>query len=259
MPTARQTALILLFGFASLPDSAAQAGMVLLSGSHWAVVRDTDGTESDGFNDITPGVPFARTASANHRMLSADGSFRTLFDTNLLTSNFESALSVLQTTQESPDELFSATGTTFWFTTDMDVEVSVRGSMTFDLSVADSETAMVLDIFDGNQDRIYQNILGSSIGMDDGMFLFGDSIVLDGGGTYFVEVYSNLSAFAHRNPATLSTASGEIAVVIATVPEPTSLALLCCGVLLARIRRRGMPLSARRTPACMGPVRNDPQ
>ena len=250
MPTTRPEALILVFAFASLPDSAAQAGMVLLSGSHRTVVRDADGTESDGFNDITPGVPFEGTASSSHWMLSADGSFRTLFDTNLLTSSFESALSVLQTTQESRTELFAGSGSTFWFTTDLDVEVTVHGSMSFDLGVADSESAMVLEILDGNQDRVYRSVLGSSIGTDDGMFLINDSILLDGGGAYFVQMHSNLSAFAHRSPGPLSTASGDIAVRIATVPEPTSLALLCCGVLLVRVRRRGMPLSARRKPAC---------
>ncbi len=54
MPTALQTALILLFAFASLPDSAAFAGMVLLSASHWAVVRDVDGADSEGLDHTTP-------------------------------------------------------------------------------------------------------------------------------------------------------------------------------------------------------------
>ncbi|MCH8052624.1 MAG: hypothetical protein IH895_01055 [Planctomycetes bacterium] len=41
-------------------------------------------------------------------------------------SNRRSRLhSVLQTKQKPLDELFSATGNTFWFTTDTDVEVSV--------------------------------------------------------------------------------------------------------------------------------------
>lgn len=238
MATARQASLILLFALAFVPDRAALAGMVLLSGSHWAVVRDTDGMESDGFNDITPGVPFEGTASADYRMLGAYAVFNTFFDTNLLTSRFESIHSLQQTTQESPDELFSESGTTFWLSTDMDIEVSVQGSMTFDLGVADSETAVVLEILDGNQDTVYRSVLGSFIGTGAGMFLVDDSIVLDGGGMYFVHVHSDLLAFAHRNPGPLSTASSEIAVVIATVPEPTSLALLCCGALLARKRSR---------------------
>ena len=241
MPTARHTALILLFAFASLPDSTAFAGMVLMSGAHRAVVWDPDEGESDRHSDITQGVPFEGTASANHRMLTADIVFSTFFDANLLSSSFESIHSVLQTTQKPPDELFSATGSTFWFTTDMDVEVSVHGSMSFNLGVVDSSTAIVLDIFDGNQDRIYRSVQESRIGTGDGMLLFDDSILLDGGGMYFVEVNTNLIAFAHRNPGPVSTASGEIAVVIATVPEPTSLALLCYGALLARLRGGKVP------------------
>ncbi len=241
MPAARQTALILVFAFASLLDSTAFAGMVLLAGSHRAFVRDTDGADSDRLNDITPGVPFDGTASANHRMLSADGVFSTFFDANLLSSSYESTHSVLQTSQESRTELFSEVGSTFWFTTDMDVEVSVHGSMSFNLGVADSSTAIVLDIFDGNQDRIYQSVQGSPIGTGAGMLLFDDSFLLDGGGTYFVEVHSELRDLAHRNPGPLSTASSEIAVVIATVPEPTSLALLCLGALLARLRGGKVP------------------
>ncbi len=241
MSTARHTALILLFAFASLPDSTAFAGMVLLAGSHRAIVWDTDEVDSDLRSDITQGVPFEGTASANHRMLTADIVFSTFFDANLLSSSFESIHSVLQTKQEPPDELFSATGNTFWFTTDMDVEVSVHGSMSFNLGAADSSTAIVLEIFDGNQDRIYRSVQGSPIGTGAGMFLFDDSFLLDGGGTYFVEVHSELRDLAHRNPGPLSTASSEIAVVIATVPEPTSLALLCLGTLLARLRGGKVP------------------
>ena len=241
MSATRQTALILLFAFASLPDSAAFAGMVVLSGSHGAVVWDFDGRDSEGLGHATPGVPFEGTASANYRMLAAEGVFSTFFDTDLLASSFESIHSVLQTTQEPPGELFSGTRTTIWFTTDMDVEVSVQGSMAFDLGVADSETAMVLEIFDGNQDRIYQNTLGSSIGTDAGMFVFGDSILLEGGTAYFVTVSSNLTAFPHRNPGPPSTAFGDMTLVISTVPEPTSILLLCCGVLLTRLHRGKIP------------------
>ena len=212
--------------------------MVLLSGSHRAVVWDLAGGHRELLDDMTPGIPFEGTASASHRMLSAEGLFNTFFDTNLLTSTFESAHSVLQTMQESRTELFSEAGSTFWFTTDMDVEVSVHGGMSFDLGVADAGSAMVLEILDGNQDRLYRSVLGSSVGTGPDMFLFNESIVLDGGGMYFVGVHSNLGVLTYRNPGALSTASGEIAVVIATVPESTSLALLCCGALLARRRRR---------------------
>lgn len=238
MATVRWAALILLFAIICLPDSPAFGGMVPLLGSHWVVVWDTDGGDSDGLSDITLGVPLERTASANHRMLAADGVFSTLFDTSLLTSNFQSTHSVLQTMQELPSELFSETGSTFWFTTDMDVEVSVHGRMSFDLAADDSETGMVLEVFDGNQDSIYRNLLGSFVGAGSDMFLFDDSIVLDGGGTYFVVVSSALVGFAHRQPNPLLTASGEIALRIATVPEPASFVLLCCGALLAGVSWR---------------------
>ena len=234
MATARQASLILLFAFASLPDSTAFAEMVLMSGSHRAVVWDVDGGDHETLDHIASGIPFEGTASANHRMLAADIVFSTLFDTNLLTSSFESEHSVLQTMQESTNELFSGAGSTFWFTTDMDVEVSVHGSMSFDLGVVDSSTAIILDIFDGNQDRIYRSVQGSPIGTGADLFVFDDSILLESDGMYFVEVHTNLIAFAHRNSGPVSTASGEIAVVIASVPEPTSLVLLCCGALFVR-------------------------
>lgn len=238
MPTARQASLILLFALAARPDSAAYAGIVPLGAAHWAVVWDIDGTDRESLGQTTQGVQFEGTVSASHRMLGAEGVFSTLVDTNLLTSNVESVHSVLQTIQKSRTELFSEVGSTFAFTTDLDVEVSVHGSMSFDFGVADSEGAIILDIFNGNQDRIYRSVSGSPIGTGAGMFLFDDSILLDGGGMYFVEVRSNLIAFAHRNPESVSTASSEIAVVISTVPEPTSLALLCAGALLARRRNR---------------------
>lgn len=240
MTSARWSSLILLFVLVCLPNSHAFAGMVLLAGAYGSIVYDTDGAEDDRFNDVTPGVQFERTTSANYKMLTADGSFNTYFDTNLLTSSFESTHSLLQTTQEPINELFSETGSTFWFSTDMDVEVSVHGSMSFDLGVHDSGTGAVFEILDENQDRIYQNILGNAMGTGAGMFYFDDSIVLEGGGMYFVQLYSNLVTFAHRLPGPGSTASSEINLVIATVPEPASLVLLCCGSMIAcrRWRRR---------------------
>ena len=89
----------------------------------------------------------------------------------------------------------------------------------------------------------HRSVQGSPIGTGAGLFLFDDSILLEGGGMYFVEVHTNLIALAHLNSGSVSTASGEIAVVVSTVPEPTSLALLFCGVLLARLR-------GGRTPSC---------
>lgn len=235
MATARQAILILLFVLGSIPDSAARAGMVLLSASHGTFVADYDGSDRDlqWVNQIPPDERFDGTTSASYRMLSADGVFSTLVDTNLLTSSMEGAHSLLQTTQESGIELDSYVSSLFWFTTDMDVEVSVHGSMFFDLDF-EGGASMVLEVFNGNQDRIYESFMGSYMSTNDDLFRLDDSIVLDGGAEYFVSVTSVLGDRTHRFPGPGSTASGEMTLVISTIPEPTSLALLCGGALLAR-------------------------
>jgi|GEM_PF-2391421 len=237
MATPRLASLILLFVAAILPDSDTQAGMLTHNASHWAYVGDSDGSERMYVGNTVSGVPFDWTVSASQRSLSAEGMFTTLVDSDVLMTDGTTSHSLLQTVQEYPTELFSEIGSGFWFTTDADVQVSLHGNMSFDLDVADpdyaAESSFVLDIFDGNQDQIYRGHWSSPFGLEAGMLLFDDSVVLDGGAIYFVEVHSSLGAFAQRFPGTQSTAVSDFTIKIATVPEPTSLALLCCAAWLA--------------------------
>ncbi len=230
--------LVLFFVTVTFSASPTFAEIVTMSGSNGVLVYDDDGGAGDHINYSSPGVPINGVVSASQLMLRADLAFNSLIESELLTSSFESTLSVLQTVQQVRTELYSSAGGGFWFTTDLDVEVSVSGRMSYDLIGSESETGIFVEVFNGNHDRIDQRILGSITDEGSGALVFEDSFVLEGGSTYSVDVHNDLVVYARRFPDDVSTSFSEVTLQIATVPEPISLVLLCCGIPLVLKRRR---------------------
>jgi hypothetical protein len=186
----------------------------------------------------TLGSPFAETAFAQYRQLSAVGDFSVVFDEIALDASLHASQSLMQTVQLLADgELFSSVGSTFWFSTTTGVEVTFAGVMSFHLGDDEAGADVSFAIRDSNQDLIHQRAVGCPFGEQTGTVTLYDTILLDGGSSYFAEVSTSLGARVHRYPRPESTAVSDIAISITSVPEPASGLLLCCGLLVASRRR----------------------
>ena len=225
--------------FSLLPGTPAPADLVLMTWSHEVRAADTDAQDAERFSSISDVLPFTGTGLARLREIRTDGTFTTSFHGHQLTSLQQADHSLLQTTQTVGDELWSHAVSAFWLTSDMDLQVAVAGSLTFDLFGEDSAASISLEVLDGNQDPFYSTSVARSFPASPGTVELTDSLVPPTGTSYFVQVMSTLAVPAHRFAPPQSTASSDITLTVTAIPEPASLLLLAGGALLACSRRRG--------------------
>jgi hypothetical protein len=224
--------------FLTITGWAAQADIVMISWGHGALVVDGEGSAHMRYGGETLGSPFAETAFAQYRQLSAAGDFTAVFDEIALDASLHATQSLMQTVQIPADgELFSSVWSSFWFSATTDVEVAFAGVMSFHLGDDEAGGDVSFAIRNSNQDLIHQRAVGCPFGGQTGTVTLHDTILLDGGSSYFAEVSTALGARVRRYPRPESTAVSDIAISITSVPEPASGLLLCCGLLLASRRR----------------------
>ena len=236
--------------FSLLPASQGSAELVLVAWSHTLRASDADGQHSERFSYVSHVLPFTGSLLAEYREIRTDGDFATSFDGNQLTSVQQVGHSALQTTQAVGDELWSHAVSAFRLTSEMDMEVTFGGSLTYDLFGEGSSVAIIFGVLNDNQDPIHNTSVDNSFAPSPATVELTDTLVLPGGASYFLEVTSDLIVPAHRFAPPLSTASSDITLTVTAIPEPTSLVLLGFGSWLICFRRRsgfsGVPAQARR-------------
>lgn len=208
------------------------AGIVVLGGGYGTEVRDGDGYAG---TRIPWGSGNSSQASSDLPGLNASASFIILGNDSLITLNLNSTHSVSQTTQQDiRDWMSSRTVGGVWIETDRDLLVSTAGSMSYALGGVDAGAGMFLEIANQNQDVIHRSGADSAYLPLSGTIAFDDSIILDGGTQYFIDLGNEVGNFIHRFPDGPSTASSRMSLRIEVVPEPATVVLLLPALLLLR-------------------------
>ena len=210
--------------------SPASAGIVVLAGGGGVHVYDIDGNVGDGVSWNQPGT---NQVEVHWQELYASGTFEFATDDDTVMLTFDGTHSVRRTTQEFHSEMHSSIGGGFWVMSDLGLLVSAEGAMTFSLhGQEDPGAGMAIWIDNQNQDTIHQISVSSAYGPPDGSIKLVDSILLDGGAQYFINIGSDVSQSAVGFSELPSTATSGMTLTIQAVPEPVTILLLALGSLV---------------------------